>query len=34
MRYRQISKEMSSLFFGLDVVCQFKARVAEFWLVS
>jgi hypothetical protein len=30
MRYNEISKEMSSLFFGLDVFCQFEARVPEF----
>ncbi len=30
MRYREISKEMSSLNFGLHVFCQFEARVPEF----
>jgi hypothetical protein len=30
MRYCEISKEMSSLHFGLDVFCQFEARVPEF----
>jgi hypothetical protein len=30
IRYCKISKEMSSLYFGLDVFCQFKARAPEF----
>ncbi len=30
MRYCEISKEMSLLYFGLDVFCQFEARVPEF----
>ncbi len=30
MRYCEISKEMTSLYFGLDVFCQFEARVPEF----
>jgi hypothetical protein len=30
MRYREISKEMSSLYFGLDVFCQFESKVPEF----
>ncbi len=30
MRYCEIGKEMSSLHFGLDVFCQFEARVPEF----
>ncbi len=30
MRYCEISKDMSSLYFGLDVFCQFEARVPEF----
>jgi hypothetical protein len=29
MRYWEISKEMSSLYFWLDVFCQFEARVSE-----
>ncbi len=29
MTYCEISKEMSSLYFGLDVCCQFEARVPE-----
>jgi hypothetical protein len=29
MRYREINKEMSSLYFGLDVFCQFDAKVPE-----
>jgi hypothetical protein len=27
---QRCSKEMSSLYFGLDVFCQFEARVPEF----
>jgi hypothetical protein len=30
MRYCEMSKEMSSLYFGLDVFYQFEARVPEF----
>ncbi len=30
MRYCEIGKEMSSLYFGLDVFGQFEARVPEF----
>ncbi len=30
LRYSQISKEMSSLYFGLKIFCQFEARVLEF----
>jgi hypothetical protein len=30
MRSCEISKEMSSLYFGLDIVCHFEARVTEF----
>jgi hypothetical protein len=30
MRCCEFSKEMSSLYFGLDVFCQFEARVPEF----
>jgi hypothetical protein len=30
MRYYEISKAMSSLYFGLDVFCQLEARVPEF----
>ncbi len=30
MRYREIGKEMSSLFFRLSVLCLFEARVPEF----
>ncbi len=30
MRYCEISKAMSSLYFGLDVFCQCEARVPEF----
>ncbi len=30
MRYCEISKEMSSLYFGLAVFCLFQARVPEF----
>jgi hypothetical protein len=30
MRYCQRSEKMSSLYFGLDVFCQFEARVPEF----
>ncbi len=30
MRYCEISKEMSSLFFGLAVFCPFEARLPEF----
>jgi hypothetical protein len=30
MRYYEISKEMSSLYLGPDVFCQFEARVPEF----
>jgi hypothetical protein len=30
MRYYEISKEMSSLYFGLAVFCLFEARVPEF----
>jgi hypothetical protein len=30
MRYCEISKEMSSLYCGLDVFCQFEARAPEF----
>ncbi len=30
MRYSEISKEMSSLYFGLDAFCQLEARVPEF----
>jgi hypothetical protein len=33
MRCCQISKEMSSLYFGLDVFCLFKAGFPEFDLV-
>jgi hypothetical protein len=29
MRYSEISKEMSSLYFGLAVFCLFEARVPE-----
>jgi hypothetical protein len=30
MRYYEISKEMSSFYFGLAVFCLFEARVLEF----
>ncbi len=30
MRYCEISKEMSSLYFGLAVFCLFEARILEF----
>ncbi len=30
MRHYEISKEMSSLYFGLDVFCLFETRVPEF----
>jgi hypothetical protein len=30
MRYCEISKEMSSLYFGLAIFCLFEARVSEF----
>jgi hypothetical protein len=30
IRYSEIRKEMSSLYFGLDVCCQFEAIVLEF----
>jgi hypothetical protein len=30
MSYAKISKEMYSMYFGLDVFCQFEARVPEF----
>jgi hypothetical protein len=30
MRYSEISKEMLSLYFGLDVFCQFEDRFLEF----
>jgi hypothetical protein len=30
MRYCEISKQMSSLYFGLAVFCLFEARVPEF----
>jgi hypothetical protein len=30
MRFCEINKEMSWLYFGLDMFCQFKARVPEF----
>ncbi len=30
MRYSGISKVMSSLYFGLNVFCQFEARDSEF----
>ncbi len=30
MRYCEISKEMSSWYFGLTVLCQFEGRVPEF----
>jgi hypothetical protein len=30
MRYREISKEVSALYFGLAVFCPFEARVPEF----
>ncbi len=33
MRYCKISKEMSSLYFGLDVFGQFKARPQNFYAV-
>jgi hypothetical protein len=33
MRYCEISIEMSSLYFGLDVCCQFETRVREFGAV-
>ncbi len=33
MRYCEISKEMSLLYFVLGVFCQFEARVPEFYAV-
>ncbi len=33
MSYCKSSKEMSSLYFGLDVFCQFEARVLELYTV-
>jgi hypothetical protein len=32
--YYQISKEKSSLYFGLDVFCIFEARVLEFCMIN
>jgi hypothetical protein len=30
MRYCEISKKMLSVYFGLNIFCQFEARVPEF----